>query len=211
MKGTPKAYGQKLKESILSETGLVASVGIAPNKFLAKLASDLEKPDGLVVISERDVHRILWPLPISKLWGVGRKTEDRLSLFGYRIIGDIAKARPEILENQVGTKLARQLKELANGKDNRPVEPYREAKSIGRETTFEEDLMSREEAEQCLLSLSAQVGWRLRRDGKEARTVQVKIRLSDFSTYTRQRTLPGTVCYDDDIFREAKGLFRSFL
>ena len=127
IQGKPREYGMKLKKTILAETGLVASVGIAPNKFLAKLASDLEKPDGLVIIRQEDIQRILWPLPISRIWGVGKKTEERLAAFGYRCIGDIAKARTDVLQKQVGERLARHLVELANGRDDRPVEPEREA------------------------------------------------------------------------------------
>ena len=210
IKGNPRNYGMKLKQAILKETGLIASVGIAPNKFLAKLASDLEKPDGLVIIRQEDIQRILWPLPIARIWGVGKKTEERLAAFGYRYIGDIANAGKDVLQKQVGERLARHLVELANGKDDRPVEPIREAQSIGKETTFEENLQSRQEVEQHLLYLSAQVGWRLRRSGKNAHTVQIKIRLGDFSTYTRQKTLSDAICYDEDIFKEAKALFRAF-
>jgi len=210
VQGNPRSYGMKLKQAILKETGLIASVGIAPNKFLAKLASDLEKPDGLVVIRQKDIQRILWPLPISRIWGVGRKTEARLASFGYRYIGDIAKAGKDVLQKQVGERLAQHLVELANGRDDRPVEPEREVQSIGKETTFEEDLKSRQEAEHHLLYLSAQVGWRLRRSGKNAHTVQIKIRLGDFSTFTRQKTLSDAICYDEDIFKEVKDLFRAF-
>lgn len=210
VKGNLRSYGMKLKQTILAETGLIASVGIAPNKFLAKLASDLEKPDGLVVIRQKDIQRILWPLPISRIWGVGRKTEARLAAFGYRYIGDIAKAGKDVLQKQVGERLAQHLVELANGRDDRPVEPEREVQSIGKETTFEEDLKSRQEAEHHQLYLSAQVGWRLRRSGKNAHTVQIKIRLGDFSTFTRQKTLSDAICYDEDIFKEVKDLFRAF-
>ena len=210
IKGNPRAYGQKLKEAILAETGLVASVGIAPNKFLAKLASDLEKPDGLVVIGKEDISSVLWPLPIGRIWGVGKKTEALLKRLGYRCIGDIARAQKEVLQRQLGARLAHHLAELSQGRDERPVEPPKEAQSIGKETTFEEDLRSREEAEHHLLALAAQVGWRLRRGEKKAHTVQIKIRLSDFSTYTRQKKLPEAVCYDEDIFREAKSLFCAF-
>ena len=210
VQGNPRSYGMKLKQTILAETGLIASVGIAPNKFLAKLASDLEKPDGLVVIRQKDIQRILWSLPISRIWGVGKKTEERLAAFGYRHIGDIAKAGKDVLQKQVGERLARHLVELANGRDDRPVESEREVQSIGKETTFEEDLKSRQEAEHHLLYLSAQVGWRLRRSGKNAHTVQIKIRLGDFSTFTRQKTLSDAICYDEDIFKEAKDLFRAF-
>lgn len=210
VQGNPRGYGLKLKKTILAETGLVASVGIAPNKFLAKLASDLEKPDGLVVIRREDIQRILWPLPISRIWGVGKKTEERLAVFGYRCIGDVAKVGTDVLQKQVGGRLARHLVELANGRDDRPVEPEREVQSIGKESTFEEDLKSRQEAEHHLLYLSSQVGWRLRRSGKNAHTVQIKVRLADFSTFTRQKTLSDAICYDEDIFREAKALFRAF-
>ena len=110
----------------------------------------------------------------------------------------------------MGERLANHLVELANGRDDRPVEVPREAQSLGKETTFEEDLHSGEEAEHHLLSLASQVGWRLRRSGKKAQTVQIKIRLADFSTYTRQRKLEEAVCYDEDIFREARNLFRAF-
>ena len=206
----PEEYGRKLKAAIRQETGLIASVGIAPNKFLAKLASDLEKPDGLTVIRMEDVPRILWPLPVSRIWGVGKKTEERLSLFGYRQIKDIAKAKEETLKSQIGDRLASHLIELANGRDNRQVEPVHEAQSIGKETTFEEDLRSKEEARTYLLSLSNQVGWRLRREGKHAHTIQVKIRLGDFSTYTRQKTLKESICYDEDIYQTALELFNSF-
>ncbi len=142
--------------------------------------------------------------------GGGRKTEERLAVFGYRCIGDIAKAGTDILQKQVGERLARHLVELANGRDDRPVEPEREVQSIGKETTFEEDLKSRQDAEHHLLYLSSQVGWRLRRSGKNAHTVQIKVRLGDFSTFTRQKTLSDAICYDEDIFREAKALFRAF-
>lgn len=210
MKGDPKDYGMKLKETILSETGLIASVGIAPNKFLAKLASDLEKPNGLVIIRKEDISRILWPLSISRIWGIGRKTTARLTAFGYRCIGDLAKVKIDILKQQVGERLALHLVELANGRDNRPVEPSREAQSIGKEKTFDEDLKSRKEAEQQLLALSAQVGWRLRCCEKQAHTVKLKIRMADFSTYTRQKTLATAIYYDEDIYKEIKALFHTF-
>ena len=207
---TLRSYGARLKKAVFEETGLVASVGIAPNKFLAKLASDLEKPDGLVVLSMEDVPNILWPLPVSRIWGVGKKTGERLALFGYRRIADLARANPGKLSQQMGERLAIHLIRLAKGEDDRPVEPAREVQSIGRETTFERDLHTREEAEANLLSLAAQVGWRLRKAGKQAHTIQLKLRFGDFSTYTRQKTLPVATCYDEDIYRTARELFRAF-
>lgn len=205
--GDWKGYGQRLKETIRRETGLTASVGIAPNKFLAKLASDLEKPDGLTQILATDIPRIVWPLPVTRIWGVGRRTNERLAHFGYRTIGQIARAQPEKLAQEVGERLARHLYELAQGRDDRPVETSREAQSIGRETTFPQDLHDREEVQAALLALAEEVGWRLRRAGRQARTIQLKVRQSDFSTLTRQRTFPSPLCYDEDIYRAACELF----
>ncbi len=204
------AYGRRIKDAVHDATGLVASVGIAPNKFLAKLASDLEKPDGLTILRPGDIPRVVWPLPVSRLWGVGQKTGDRLRALRFCTIGDVAAADPAALAARLGKRLASHLYELANGRDDRPVEPVAEAKSIGREITFERDVKSREEAEAQLLYLAGQVGWRLRRAGKRARTIQLKIRLQDFSTYTRRKTLPEDTCYDEEIYETARELFRAF-
>ena len=207
---SPREYAQRLKAAVRAETGLVASVGIAPNKFLAKIASDLEKPDGLVVIGPDDIERILWPLSVRRIWGVGKKTAERLTDLGYTTVGELAQGEPARLVHALGERAARQLIALAHGQDDRPVETVREAQSVGREMTFEQDLHSREEAEEQLLALAGQVGWRLRRAGLQARTIQLKIRLADFTTYTRRRTLPEPVCYDEDIYAAARELFREF-
>ena len=205
---SPKAYAQRIKQAIYEETGLVASVGIAPNKFLAKLASDLQKPDGLVIIPPDRVREILWPLPIRRLWGVGKKTAEKLQNMGYETVGQIAQAEQSGLQKAFGPKLAAQLAALANGQDDRKVEPMREAKSIGKEITFPEDLRSLEQAEHELLELAEKVGWRLRIAGVQARTVQLKVRLGDFTTYTRSRTLPEATCYDEVLYATAKDLLR---
>ena len=205
---SPRAYGQKLKQAIFEASGLVASVGIAPNKFLAKLASDLEKPDGLVVIRAEDIQRVLWPLPVSRIWGVGRKTEEKLRTLGCQTIGELAKVDEPVLRKHFGQKLSQQLAALAWGRDDRPVQTERDIQSIGNEVTFETDIMSQEEAEAELLALSEKVGWRLRAQGLRARTIQIKVRLGDFTTYTRSHTPPEPVCYDEDIYREARALFR---
>ncbi|MBQ4422293.1 MAG: DNA polymerase IV [Schwartzia sp.] len=207
---SPRAYGESIKAAVREETGLTASVGIAPNKFLAKLASDLEKPDGLVVIRPEDVDKVLAPLPVSRIFGVGKKTEARLAALGFRTIGQLAAADRGKLVQALGSRMAEQLLALAHGLDDRPVEPRRAAQSIGREETFDEDIRSREEAERVLLALSEEVGWRLRRKGLFARTVTLKVRLGSFDTFTRQQTLPEPVAYDEDIFREAQTLFRAF-
>ena len=202
-----RSYGQALKDAIRGETGLIASVGIAPNKFLAKLASDLEKPDGLTVIRKEDIPRLVWPLPAKRIWGVGEKTNGRLAVFGYRTIGEIARADLKKLTREVGERLARHLHDLANGRDDRPVEPVRKVQSIGREITFPKDLRSPQEAKEALLKLAGEVGWRLRRAGQRAHTVQLKLRLGDFSTFTRQRTFDVPLCYDEDLYEAACALF----
>ena len=202
-----RAYGQSLKDAIRRETGLVASVGIAPNKFLAKLASDMEKPNGLTVVTAEDIPRLVWPLPAKRIWGVGEKTNGRLAVFGYRTIGTIAHADLKKLTAEVGERLARHLHDLANGRDDRPVEPTRKVQSIGREITFPKDLRSPEEAKEALLKLAEEVGWRLRRAGKRANTIHLKLRLGDFSTFTRQRTFDVPLCYDEDLYEAACALF----
>ena len=207
---SPRAYGEAIKRAVCEETGLTASVGVAPNKFLAKLASDMEKPDGLVVIRPEDAERVLAPLPVSRIFGVGKKTEARLSALGFKTIGQLAAADRGRLARALGDRMAAQLIALAHGLDDRPVEPTRAAQSIGREETFDEDIHSREEAERVLLSLSEEVGWRLRREGLSARTVTLKLRFAPFDTYTRQQTFPDPVSYDEDIFAAARALFRAF-
>ena len=206
----PRAYGEEIKRAVRKETGLTASVGIAPNKFLAKLASDLEKPDGLVVIRPEDAEKVLAPLPVNRIFGVGKKTEARLAALGFKTIGQLADADRRKIAHALGDRMASQLLALAHGLDDRPVEPRRAAQSIGREETFDEDIRSREEAERVLLALSEEVGWRLRRKGLFARTITLKIRLGSFDTFTRQQTLPEPIAYDEDIFREAQTLFRAF-
>ena len=205
---SPRALAEKLKAEIHEKTGLVASVGIAPNKFLAKLASDLEKPDGLVEIRAEDAVARLSPLPLRRLWGVGRRTEEKLQALGLKTIGDLQKMDERRLSRAIGQKAAHALQELSFGRDERPVESGREAKSIGKETTFEKDIESPEEAERALLALAEKVGWRLRLAGAAARTIQLKLRRSDFSTVTRSRTLPEATCHDGPIFYTARGLFR---
>ncbi|EJU29812.1 DNA polymerase IV [Selenomonas sp. CM52] len=205
---SPRVLAQRLKAEIREKTALVASVGIAPNKFLAKLASDLEKPDGLVEIRAEDAVRRIAPLPVRRLWGVGRRTEEKLLAQGIKTIGEVQKADEKKLARSLGRRAAHALKELSFGRDERRVEPDREAKSIGKEVTFERDLESAEEAERELLSLAEKVGWRLRLAGVAARTIQLKVRRADFTTFTRSRTLFEATAHDEPIFRTARDLFR---
>ena len=205
---SPRDLAQRLKAEIREKTALVASVGIAPNKFLAKLASDLEKPDGLVEIRAEDAVRRIAPLPVRRLWGVGRRTEEKLLAQGIKTIGEMQQADEKKLARSLGTRAAHALKELSFGRDERRVEPDHEAKSIGKEVTFERDLKSAEEAERELLSLAEKVGWRLRLAGVAARTIQLKVRRADFTTFTRSRTLFEATAHDEPIFRTARDLFR---
>lgn len=207
--GTPLAYARKLKAEIREKTGLVASVGLAPNKFLAKLASDLRKPDGLVIVTPENMRAILDPLPVGRIWGVGRKTEQVLQRLGIRHIQELRGTPREKLAAAMGEHMATHLLALADGQDDRPVAPREPAKSIGKEVTFPVDLQSQAEAEQVLLELAEKVGYRLRREGVKGRTVQLKLRLGNFKTYTRSRTLPEATCYDEEIYHVAQALYQS--
>ena len=185
---TGERLAEKIKREIRSELKLTASVGVAPNKFLAKLASDLRKPDGLVVIRTDQVKAVLGPLPVGKLWGVGPKTEKRLHDLGLRTIGDIANTPVERLRDMLGA-WGDVLHELAHGIDERPVEPYREAKSLSAEETFPRDLHETADMRRALARLSKDVAGRLRAEGVKARTVTIKVRFEDFRTITRQTKL----------------------
>ncbi|HFE53135.1 MAG TPA: DNA polymerase IV [Bacteroidetes bacterium] len=187
--GDPVAVAREIKSRIRREVGdLTASIGIAPNKFLAKIASDLEKPDGLVVVGEDQIEAFLWPLPVSRLWGVGKKTQPVLEALGIRTIGHLARFPKEELVERFGS-FGAHLWELAHGVDDRPVVPASEAKQVSREHTFEQDVGDLEVVERTLLALVDRVTRTLRDEGVRGRTVTLKIRLEDFSTFTRSRTL----------------------
>jgi DNA polymerase-4 len=187
MFGPPEQIALTLRRRIRAETQLAASAGIAPVKFVAKIASDLAKPDGQRQVAAGEVKAFLAALPIGRLWGVGRKTEAALAPLGLRTIGDVAARDPDWLDRRVGD--GRHLWELSQGIDPREVIPDRGAKSIGAEDTFEEDL----EAQELPPHIHAQalrVGRRLRRAGSKGRVVQLKIKLADFTLLTRRTTLP---------------------
>jgi nucleotidyltransferase/DNA polymerase involved in DNA repair len=205
--GPAEEIGQTLKARIRSEVGLVASIGIAPNKFLAKVASDLGKPDGFVVVVPGKEREFLDPLPISRLWGVGPKTETHLKRLGLETIGHVARMPVEALEASLGNG-GRDLWELANGRDDRPVVPEEEAKSIGAETTFEADTDDLEEIRRTLLELSDRVGRRLRHEGYLAGGVTLKFRNHLFRTTTRATLLARPTDVGDDLFREAWSLLK---
>ena len=187
--GEALTIAKRIKAEIHAQAGLTASVGVAPNKFLAKLGSDLNKPDGLTVITEANKIEILAPLPVSKIWGVGKVTEKRLLEMGLTTIGDIQRLPLPELQQRFGN-LAEHLQALARGEDDRVVEANGAAKSIGSEHTFAVDTADIDQIKKCLLEQCEEVGTRLRQEKIAARTVQLKLRYADFTTLTRRRTLP---------------------
>jgi DNA polymerase IV len=203
--GPAPEIARKIKARIRAETELTASVGVAPNKFLAKLASDLRKPDGLVVIEPHQGHEVLGPLPVGRLWGVGKRGEKRLRALSLHTIGQIAALPEQILIDHFG-EAGRQLWLLARGQDERAVVPDEEAKSVSTETTFARDIGSRHVLRSCLLELVEHLGPRLRRHGVRARTIDLKLRSSDFRTYTRAQTLPEPTDLTEVIWQTAANL-----
>ena len=181
--------GARLKERIRREERLTASVGVAPNMFLAKVASDLEKPDGLVVLSLEDVPSRLWPLPVERLWGVGPKTAALLRPHGIDTVAALLRTQKRKLARLVGEGLAHHLLSLARGEDDRRVEGGREAKSISEERTYGQDLTDAEAIDRALFARGVGVARQLRRQGLVARTVHLKVRAGDFTTWVRSKTL----------------------
>jgi DNA polymerase-4 len=208
--GAPAQIARAIKKQIRETTGLTASAGVATNKFLAKIASDLKKPDGLVVVEPHEIEAFLRDLPISRLWGVGPKTEERLHEMGLRTIGAIRDRKQEDLMHALGGGLGMHLHELAMGHDERPVVPDWEPKSISNETTFEEDTRDRELLVRTIRKLGESVGRRLRRENYRARKVTLKIRFEPFETHTRQVSVKKPVDSDEEIIRLALSLFDQF-
>lgn len=196
------SMARQIKERIKRELDLTASAGVAANKFLAKLASDLRKPNGLVVIHPGEEIDLLAPLSVKKLWGVGEATANILKKLRIQTIKDFREADSKLLEHHLG-KSAPELYNLAWGRDDRPVIPDREAKSIGSEITLETDIRSQDEIKTVLLALSEKLGWRLRRAGLSARTLTVKMRFASFHTISRSVTLSSSLSLDDNIYETA--------
>jgi DNA polymerase-4 len=183
-------------------------VGVAPNKFLAKLASTRAKPDGLLVIQPEEVESFLHPLPLTALWGVGAQTGEALRRLGLKTVGDVAAISRRTLERAVGDALGSHLHELAQGKDDRTVVPHEAAKSIGHEETFSKDLDDTQEILRELLRLADRTADRLRANGLSGRTITIKVRFSNFKTITRARTLPEEVASTSEIYEVAKDLYQ---
>ncbi len=203
--GPAEEIGRKIKQTIREELRLVASVGVAPNKFLAKIASDLKKPDALVVVELDKVQEFLDPLPVERLWGVGKQSSKVFQRLGIRTIGQLRQWPLDVLQARFGNS-GEHLWNLAHGRDDRPVVPEREAKSISHETTFEHDISDMDVLRAWLVDLTDQVGCRLRRHRLRGRTVQLKVRFADFSLITRSCTLPEPTDITDELWREADDL-----
>jgi DNA polymerase-4 len=199
-----------IREAIRRETGLTASVGVAPNKFLAKLGSEIGKPDGLTVVPETpaEILRFLAPLPVSRLWGVGKVTQGRLESRGFRTVGDVQAAPLSRLAEAVGRREAEWLRALAEGRDEREIELDSERKRISREYTFDEDCRDPETLEATLCDLAEDVGRQLRAAGRYAAVGHLKLRWQGFETIVRQAPLPASCCDDVTLREAALRLFR---
>ena len=205
--GGAETIAHQVQDRIQEELKLSASVGLAPNKFLAKLASDMDKPHGFVKITPGEAEAMLAPMPVTKIFGIGRSAEDKLKQFGIEKIGQLASADVTILRKVFGIN-AEQVKILARGLDDRPVVNEEEAKSIGKENTFDYDLTDFESCRDEVLDLSGQVGWRLRRENLAGHTVTLKVKFADFHTITRSSTGDRLIAWDEEIFSLAEQMLR---
>lgn len=207
--GTPEDVGFKIKRRIKEDTSLTCSIGIAPNKFLAKIASDINKPDGLTIITEHKVQKFLSNLPVGKLPGVGDKTLKELKKLGIRFASDILKYPEEAFKKRFG-KFGQRLIELAEGIDESPVSPYTEAKSISSEDTLPEDTNNVEVLKRWLMSQAEVVGRRLRKANLKGRTITLKLKYSDFKLVSRSRTLNMPSNATKTIFDTASALLENY-
>ena len=203
--GPAEIMGRQIKEAIRKELDLVASVGVASNKFLAKIASDLQKPAGFVVVDPTAIQEFLDPLPVERLWGVGRQASKVFQGLGVRTISQLRCLSPTVLKSHFSNQ-GEHLWELAHGIDHRPVVPDREAKSISHETTFAKDIRDGESLRAWLLELTEQVARRLRQHDLRGRTVEIKVRFADFRTITRSRKLPEPTSSTNELWEAASEL-----
>jgi DNA polymerase IV len=207
--GRPVEIAQAIRRRIFAEQQLTCSVGVAPTKFVAKLGSTRAKPDGLVVVPAGLVLEFLHPLPVDALWGVGERAAETLRRLGLTTVGEIARAPLGMLRGALGEAAATHLHELAWGRDPRRVSPEREEKSIGAEMTFDVDVADPELIRRSLLALSDKVGARLRAGGHVGRTIAIKVRLADFRTVNRSRTVPTSTDVAREIFETSWSLFET--
>jgi DNA polymerase-4 len=191
LEASSEAIAIEIKRRIHAETGgLTCSIGIAPNKLLAKMGSELEKPDGLTIIAAGDLEARIWPLGVRKVPGIGPKTEARLAELGVRTVGELAAVPIETLGKQFGRSYGTFLHAAARGIDDDPIVTHWEPKQRSRETTFQEDTGDWQTIARTIAGLAREVGEELREEGYRARTVGIKLRFADFETHTREKTLP---------------------
>ena len=205
--GNPATIAQRIRDTVVDEQGITCSVGVASTKFVAKLASSLAKPDGLVVVPRAEAVAFVQQLPVAALWGVGERTEEHLARLGLRTVGDIAHTPLATLRRALGDVTGQHLHDLSWGRDPRPVEPVRRERSIGSDHTFAQDVDDPVEIHRTLLRLSDRTAARMRSAELMGRTVSIKVRFSDFATITRSRTLRDPTDVSRDIYDSARALF----
>ena len=201
---------KEIKRRIKEETALDCSIGIAPNKLLAKIASDLDKPDGLTIITEEDIETRIWPLPARKLWGVGPKTEAYLKEMGIKTIGDLASLSLDRLIEEFGQSYGSYLYEASRGIDESDLITHWEPKSISKETTFQRDIDNWQLIAKNLVELTRDVVDTMKEEGYRGRTVTVKVRFTDFKTYTRATSLDKITDSEGEIRKAAFDCLRRF-
>jgi len=206
-----KKLAQKIEKEILEKESLTCSIGIGPNKLVAKIASDFQKPDGLTIVKEEEVEGFLWSLPVGSLWGVGKKTERRLREMKIETIGDLASYNPSILIDKFGNVWGTQLHLSANGIDKSEVVERWEVKSFSREFTFEEDTLDHEVIYRTLDRLCEQVHHDVANSNFQFKTASIKIRYSNFETHTSSKTLPFLTSRLKDIQKTCHELIEAFL
>lgn len=204
--GPPRQTAQRIRQRIFSELGLTASVGLAPNKFLAKLASDQNKPDGLTIVEPAEVLAWLAAMPIGRMWGIGRVGQQRMAKLGIHSVGDLQRADAQWMATWFGNEADRYTR-LSHGVDDRPVVPEHQAKSISHEQTFSHDIEDAQVVRTVLLDQVEQVGWRLRRRALRASKVTLKIRYGQFETISRSHTMQNPTDVTDELWRVAAGVF----
>ncbi len=205
--GSPATIAGRIRDTIADEQGITCSVGVAGSKFVAKLASALAKPDGMLVVPQSEVVTFVQQLPVAALWGVGDRTEEQLARLGLRTVADIAHTPRQTLVRALGEATGTHLHDLAWGRDPRSVEPIRKERSIGNERTYDHDVDDPDVVHRTILALAGTTAARLRSGGLVGRTVSIKVRFADFTTITRSKTLRDPTDVTRDIAAVARGLY----
>ncbi|MBO9536440.1 DNA polymerase IV [Herbaspirillum sp.] len=204
---TVEEVARRIKAAVHAATSLTCSIGVAPNKMLAKISSELDKPDGLTILTRGDIERRIWPLPARKINGIGPKAAEKLAALGIETVADLARAAPDLLRAHFGRSYSEWLGRVAQGIDDRPVQTYSEPKSISRETTFERDLHARADRarlSEIFTALCVRLADDLKRKGYVGRTIGIKLKYADFRGVTRDVTLPEPTG-DAGAIRQAAG------